>query len=319
MGNADRGAAFLDQSAKQYAGVIDGSKIDWDRYLRPEDKARVLPAESLAEECKQELLLGSAGVQGLQLPWDKTHGRALMRQGTLILWCGWSRHGKTRMLKQVMLHAIKTGEVPLIASMEESVRTVWKDMAKTATCTMEPGPKDIAHFVDFIRGKLWLYDQQGTVAPQKIQALIRYAVSELKVTQVMVDSLMMLAVGREDYEAQARFMSELHTIAMNTGVTIHLVAHFKKRDGKTGEEQPGSLHDILGGHELGSIADSVFIVWRNLEGKNKELPPAILKVEKQRGDIDWMGNIGLNFHEGSRQFIEGDHAMRFWNEPGQPF
>jgi hypothetical protein len=67
----------------------------------------------------------------------------------------------------------------------------------------------------------------------------------------MIDSLMMLAIGRDDYEGQARFVSELHTFAMNSGVTVHLVAHMRKREGKGGEEVPGSIHDISGGHELG--------------------------------------------------------------------
>jgi twinkle protein len=317
LANAERGIAFLDRSIR--ASVIDSGQIDWQRWMTQEEKARVIPAEALAEECRRQILLGKEGVVGLSLPWEKAQGKVLVRPGTLILWGGWSRHGKTRMLKQIMLHAIANGEKSLIASMEEEVRGVWKDMARTACANPEPSPKELERYVEFVRGKLWLYDQQGMVSPQKLQALVRYSRAELGVTQVMIDSLMMLAIGRDDYEAQARFVSELHTIAMNTGVTIHLVAHMRKRDGKGGEDQPGSIHDIMGGHELGSIVDSVFIVWRNI-AKNKEIPfPAILKIDKQRGDIDWMGSLGLNFHEGARQFIEDFQPTRFWDEPGENF
>lgn len=300
-------------------GVVEGDSIPWEKYLKPSDKSRIIPAEALADEAKAAMLLGTASEPGLLLPWAKTHGHVLMRPGTLILWAGWSRHGKTRMLKQIMLHAIKNGEKPLIASMEENVKTVWKDMAKMACLSSDPAPREIDQFIQFVRGKLWLYDQQGMVEPQKLQALIRYAISELKVTQIMVDSLMMLAIARDDYAAQGRFLSELHTIAMNTGATIHLVTHMRKRDGKGGEDQPGSIHDILGGHELASVADSVFIVWRDIERKDPSRPAVILKVDKQRGDIDWMGSIGLHFHAGARQFVEDVQPMRFWNEPGQPF
>lgn len=264
------------------------------------------------------MLMGSDKEPGFQLPWQKTHGKIFIRQGTVVLWAGWSRHGKTRMLKQVMLHAIANGERPLIASMEEEVRAVFKDMARMSCLTADPSPKDIDRYVDFVRGKLWLYDQQGIVQPQKLIAVLRYAAAELKVTQVMVDSLMMLAIGRDDYESQARFVSELHTFAMHSGVTVHLVAHMRKREGKNGEEQPGSLHDISGGHEIGGMVDSVFIVWRDLAERKPgdKVPeyPVALKVDKQRGQLDWMGTLGFRFHQGARQFIEDVHPMKFWSD-----
>ena len=308
MANAERGLAVLD--ARRTGVVIHGDQIPWERYLKPEDKAKVIPAEVMAEQAKAEMLLGTDAEPGLRLPWSKTEGRVFMRQGTLIVWAGWTRHGKTRMLKQVMLHAIKNGERPLIASMEENVRAVWKDLCRMACCTQDPEPRDIDRFVDFVRGNLWLYDQYGVVEPRKLAAVIRYAVAELKVTHAVVDSLMMLAIGRDDYEAQARFVSELHSIAMNTGCTIHLVAHMRKREGKGAEDSPGTIHDVSGGHEIGSIADSVFIPWRDMkEGAN---PACVLKIDKQRGNVDWIGTIGLNFHAQARQYVEDVFPMKFW-------
>jgi twinkle protein len=305
---------LVDRAIKRFEGVIQGDVVDWEKYLKPSDKARIIPAEQLAEECKKSLALGTAKEPGLMLPWSKTEGKVLLRPGTLNIWAGWSRHGKTRMLKQLMLHAISKSEKPLIASMEENVRGVWKDLAKMACGAADPSVRQINKFVEFVRGNLWLYDQQGMVQPQRLQALLRYAAAELKITHAMVDSLMMLAIGRDDYEAQGRFCAELKSIANDTGLCIHLVAHMRKREGKGGEESPGTIHDIAGGHEIGSVADSVFVVWRDMKG----IQPAALKVDKQRGDIDWLGTMSLNYHEASRQFVEDVHAMRFWDD-GQEF
>lgn len=319
MANSDRGSAFLDQSARKHIAVIRGESIEWERWLEPEDHTRIIPAEALAERGKAAMLLGDAQEDGLTLPWDKTNGKVLIRPGKLVVWAGWSRHGKTQLLKQLMLHGIKNGEKPLIASMEEEVLEVWKDLAWIGCAEKSPKPKSLDDFIRFVGGKLWLYDQQGQINPKRIQAVIRYAASELKVTHAVVDSLMMLALDRDDYEAQARFVGELKSVAKDTGVTIHLVAHMRKRDGKGGDEQPGTLHDISGGHEIGSKADYVFIVWRDVQRKDASSPAAILKVEKQRGRINWLGTVGLNWHEGSRQFVEDVHPMRFWDEPGQHF
>ena len=303
---------MLDSISRRAAQVIDGDMIDWQRYLEPEETTRIIPAEALAERGKRALALGPAAEEGLTLPWPKTEGKALIRPGKLVVWAGWTHHGKTQMVKQLMLHAIGRDERALVASMEEEVLEVWKDMAVMACCSQEPRLPDIDRFVEFPRGNLWLYDQQGRVSARKIQAVIRYAAKELKITQAVIDSLMMLAVDRDDYEAQARFVGELKTTAKDTGVTIHLVAHMRKRDGKGGDEAPGTVHDISGGHEIGSKADYVFIVWR--DKKPGASPNCHLKIDKQRGRVNWLGTVTLNFHAGARQFVEDVFPMRFWND-----
>lgn len=313
MATAAKGTAFLDQSR---LSVIHGDTVDWQRWMSADDHTRIIPAEALAERGKASVLLGDAAELGLTLPWEKTKNKVLIRPGKVAVWAGWSRHGKTQLLKQLMLHAIASGEKPLIASMEEEVIEVWKDMAWIACGERTPSVRTLDRFVEFVGGKLWLYDQEGQINPKRMQAVIRYAASELKITQVVVDSMMMLALDRDDYEAQARFVGELKSVAKDTGVTIHLVAHMRKREGKGGEETPGSLHDISGGHEIASKADYVFIVWRDLARKDPNAPGVVLKVEKQRGRVNWLGTVGLHFHDGSRQFIEDVRAMTFWDERG---
>lgn len=314
MATVEKGASFLDQSARRHMSVIHGEAIDWQKWMSSDDHTRIIPAEALAERGKASMLLGDEAEPGLTLPWGKTNGKVLIRPGKLCIWAGWSRHGKTQLLKQIMLHGIAQSERPLIASMEEEVLEVWKDMAWIACQEKSPSLPSIDKFIRFVSGKLWLYDQQGQIVPQRMIAVIRYAAAELKITQVVVDSLMMLALDRDDYEAQARFVGELKTVAKDTGVTVHLVAHMRKRDGKGGDETPGTLHDISGGHEIGSKADYVFIAWRDVQRKDKQAPAAILKVEKQRGRVNWLGTVGLNFHEGARQFVEDIYPMKFWDD-----
>lgn len=310
-------SALVNRAIQRFEGIVTDDQIDWKRFLQPEDKARVIPAEELAEKGMRRLMLGADQEEGLKLPWAKLESKVLVRPGKLAVWAGWTHHGKTQMVKQAMLGAIQQGEKPLVASMEEEVVDVWSDMAAMACGTTEPSTAKVKQFVRFVQGNLWLYDQQGMVDPRKLQAVIRFAAEELKVTQVVVDSLMMLAVDRDDYEAQARFVGELKTTAKDTGATVHLVCHMRKRDGKGGDETPGTIHDIAGGHEIASKADAVFIVWR--DKKPNANPSAILKVDKQRGRMNWVGNVGLNYHVSSRQFVEDVYPMRFWDEPSEDF
>jgi twinkle protein len=184
--------------------------------------------------------------------------------------------------------------------MEEEIDDVWDEMGYLAMATRLPAPRDIDDWCEFFSPKLWFYDQQGRVKPEKVKAVIRYATQELGVTQFVVDSLMMIGVSREDYESQAQFIADLKTLASDTGCTIHLVAHMRKTDNLTGEGKPGGMHDISGGHEISSIADSIFQVWRDKGGKGEW--PAVLKVEKQRGSVNWIGSLGLGYDNNSRQY-----------------
>lgn len=277
-------------------------KLDLQRYMNREEMSRVIPASAIAEECRSRILLGrSSDVPGLLLPWQKANGRVRIEPAMLAVWCGWSFHGKSQMLKQLMVHAMAEGERVCIASMEEKVRDIWIRMAKIATAENEPSVRDVDAWIEFSKS-LWFYDQQGRVKADIIKAVIRYAAEELGVTQFVIDSLMMLAIAKDDYDGQNKLVGDLHSIAADTGCTIHLVAHMKKSDGK-GEEQPGTSHSIAGGHEIASIADYVFNVWRD----KKKLGdyPAVLTIEKQRGEIDWIGALGLGYDEVSRQFTEG--------------
>lgn len=296
--------------------LIDGNTVNWRKYLHPTDQCRMMPAEALAETCREQILLGKTKTEGLTLPWNNSTGRVLIKPGKLCIWTGWSRHGKTQMLKQVMLHAIAQGEKVLIASMEEEVHEVWIDLARVYTGGDSPTPRALDEFVNFVRGKLWLYDQQGTIEDTRMQAVLRLSADQFGTTQAVVDSLMMLRVSRDDYDQQSRFVGELKSIAKDTHQTIHLVAHMRKREGKGGEESPGGMHDIAGGHEIGSKADYVFNVWRDIQRKDETKPDCLLTVEKQRGDVNWVGKLVFNFHPGSRQFIEGNGVMRF-NEPAK--
>lgn len=294
--------------------TISGDDINLERYMTVDEKSRIVAAEDLAEEGKRRMLLGPGQEVGLTLPWFKADGKVKIAPGKLALWVGWTHHGKSQMLKQLMLHALTLDERACIASMEEEVKEVWCDMGRMACGSQEPSVREIDLWVEFGIGKLWFYDQQGMVDSKKIQAVVRYCSEELNVTQFVIDSLMMLAVDRDDYEAQSRFIGELKSLAKDTGCTIHLVAHLRKRDGKNGDEQPGSIHEIAGAHDIASKADYVFNVWRDKLRKDSSKSECILSVEKQRGRINWLGKIGLNFHDRSRQFVEGNDAMRFWIE-----
>lgn len=294
---------------------------DLQRYLDFPDSTRIIAAESLVERAKQQLAFGIGTTPGLRLPWPEIESDVRITPGTLAVWSGLTHHGKSQMLKQVMLGAISQDEKVCFASLEENVLQLFLNMGQMGCGTQEPSLRQFMGFVDFCVKKLWFYDHEGIISGKRMGQVIRWCAAEKGVTQFVVDSLMLVSVakGYDKFSGHVDFVAELKAIAKETGCTIHLVAHNKKPQGKASEAESGGIHDISGGHEIGSMADYVFSVWRNkkLAGeRGTGERDAKLIVEKQRGQFNWIGTFPLDFHFTSRQFVRGYEPMKFW-EPRQ--
>lgn len=75
---------------------------------------------------------------------------------------------------------------------------------------------------------MWLYDQYGSVEPSKLYNVIRYCVEELKISHIIIDSLMKCVRGEDDYNSQKHFVNMLTTLAHDYDIHIHLVHHVRK-------------------------------------------------------------------------------------------
>jgi twinkle protein len=296
------------------------SEEELKRYLNFPDAVRIVPAEALLDSAKNRIAFGVGNVAGVCLPWEELKNDVRITPGTLAVWSGLTHHGKSQMLKQVMLAAIQQGEKVCIASFEEEIENQFFDMGCMAVASQDPRLLQMEEFADFARGRLWFYDHQGKCDSQRMEQVIRYCAAERGVTQFVIDSLMLISVGKnyDKFAGYVDFVSDLKIIASDTKCTIHLVAHNKKPQLKAGETAAGSIYDISGAHEIGSMADYVLSVWRNKTPLSERAPTerdAKLTVEKQRGRLNWIGSFSLNFHTGSRQFIRGIEAMTFWDKP----
>ncbi len=171
-------------------------------------------------------------------------------------------------------------------------------------------------------GRLWFYDQTGRVDPRTVYAVCKYAAARKSVTHVVIDSLMKVVRGSDDYNAQKDFASDLCTIAKDCGLHIHLVHHTKKLDDET---RVPTADDSKGAGEVPDQVDNILIVWRNKpkellrakQDQGKELKPDELKrlegpdtivaCDKQRNG-EWEGRVALWYHRPSFQFCADDHC-----------
>lgn len=218
-----------------------------------------------------------------------------LRPGELTIWTGVAGHGKSVLLTQISLEAIHNGLKTSIASMEMRGESTLHRMLSQSEMMNQVKPDDIDTMLNWLAGKLWIYDLLGNVSPKLILDLMDYSYARHGVTNFVIDSLMKCSVGSDDYDGQRVFINELCSFAKSHESHIHLVAHARK--GKDESEKPGKL-DVRGSSDIINQADNILTVWRNKDKEQKAyaktlneddavlMPDTIVYCNKQRESGD---------------------------------
>lgn len=285
--------------------VID--RADFADYLRQSEPAqKVIPAFAFAEDLKRRMFSPQARTDGL-LPWSKTHSNFAFRSGEVTLWAGINGHGKSMMLSMVMLSLMSQGARACIASFEMKPIVQLERMMRQISGGDRPTEEWVDLSMQWLDGRLWFYDQQGTVDTAAVYAVCRYAAERLRVSHIVIDSLMKCVRGEDDYNGQKDLVDQLTAIARDTGLHIHLVHHVRKSGD---ENSPPGKFDAKGSGSITDQVDNVLIVWRNKKkeaaarnGKpqDDDAPDAMLICDKQRNG-EWEGAVSLWFHGPAHQY-----------------
>lgn len=289
---------------------------DFAEFMREtEPEARLIDAAAFRRSFKA-FRAGTGRKAASLLPWGKTHGQFAFRPGEVTEWMGARGHGKSMVLSHVLLGLLRQGEKAAVMSFEMHPLRQLERFLRQFSASGEPTDMAAEAMLDWLHGKLWFYDQQGTVKPKTVYGVCRYAAARKGVQHIVIDSLMKVVRGADDYNAQKDFVNDLCTIAHDTGLHIHLVHHTKKLGDET---QIPTADDSKGAGEVPDQVDNVLIVWRNKpkellkarhdQGKHlseRELekldgPDAILACDKQRNG-EWEGRTALWFHKASFQY-----------------
>jgi twinkle protein len=317
------------------AELITKDDIDFVLYERETDaQQKVKPASMWVQELIDRIKSPVRQPRAV-MPWRKTHALVQFRKGEVTVWGGANGNGKSLVTGQVALSLCTQGEKVCIASFEMKPSKTLERMARQWS-THNPGDPAFqgderaqAQFIDLYEqfrdwtdGKLWLYDQQGTVTASQCAAVVRYCAKEKGITHFFVDSLMKCVSGEDDYNGQKAFVDELTAIARDYGIHVHLVHHIKK---PPSEDHKPNKYDYKGSGAITDQADNVISVWRNkAKERNRQAgkmvadnePDALLICDKQRNG-EWEGNIGLWFEPASQQFLgaAGDEPLSLYLHP----
>jgi len=308
------------------AEIIDSDDIDFSLYERETEAQQKVKDASIWVQELIDRIKNPVRSQHTLMPWAKTHNRIQFRPGEVTVWGGANGHGKSLVTGQVALSLCAQGEKVCIASFEmKPIKTLERMATQWAGPDMDSSAGLIdsyEQFRDWTNGKLFLYDQQGTVTARQVFAVVRYCAKERGITHVFIDSLMKCVAGEDDYNGQKAFVDELTAIARDHGIHVHLVHHIKKPES---EDSKPNKYAYKGSGSITDQVDNVISVWRNKakerakEGgktdREKE-HDCLLICDKQRNG-DWEGTIGLWFDRPSMQFVgeAGQPSLALYENP----
>ena len=247
---------------------------------------------------------------GLSLPFLNTEKDFKVRMGEITVVTGFSGHGKSAWLNQVMLHLMKK-EKTMIASFEMLPKATLGRMCQQ---TGEAAPNDdyILDFLSQLENNLYLYDPEGETSSDKVLEVIYYCAEKLGVKLMVIDSLMKCGINEDDLNRQKAFLNKLAVAARDLDIHLFLVAHSRKT---SSDYEHARKLDVAGSANITNLVDNVISVHRNKEREEAErkgdttndimfAPKCTVHLVKQRHGKGLEGQWGFDFHPETFSYSE---------------
>ena len=237
-----------------------------------------------------------------EYPWeDLTNFMVGQDAGRLYLWTSATGHGKSSIVRELLLHHLEqnnpTGCVFLEESPESTVddlislklgKPVRKIMGQRQLNSLRKqfdkelvdlGVNDDLSEEEYVAAKkevgnypLYIYDHIGNSNMQNDMSLLEYMAVALDCKGMMVDHITLLgnillsqqdSFGNSERLVLDDVMKQLRSLVERTGCIVHVISHIKKTDKNVDEGDRITLSDLRGSGSLAQIADYVFALERN--------------------------------------------------------
>ena len=292
--------------------IVHASDLELADYMaEPDFSAHVRTPDDFLEALKRSFSGADAGEHHATLGWPKAADKMQFRPEEITLWAGSNGSRKSMLTGQLMLDFSQQLYRSLTISLEMSARKTMERMFRQATGQGEPRPHDCDHAAAVMRGRIYIFDHVGALHQDRLCAVVRWAKKKLGVEHVLIDSMMKVVNGDDDYNGQKDFINRMCELAKETQVHLHIVVHTRKPS-DTVERVP-SKWDIKGSSSVTDLAHNVVTLWRNRPkeadpNKQADAPDQVLDIQKQRNG-EFEGKLGLWFDPRSLQFLEHSHSF----------
>lgn len=251
-------------------------------------------------------------LRGWETPWTPTLPWRV-RKSELTILTGFSGHGKTAGLNQLMLHMVNQGLKVMDASLEIKPGMTLYNMTRCAMAKKHSKKPEIEACIGWLNDSMFFLDCIGTVNVKRLMHAMEYARKRHGIDVFVIDSLFKCGLGSEDYGAQKDFVDVLTTFCNNTGAHVILVAHSRKTSNGNEEKVP-TKSDVSGSSDITNAAFNVIVFWRNKEKKRR------LDRAREENDVEtiaaWIEQPDGRIVVDKQRFGEGEEReINVWFDP----
>ncbi len=246
--------------------------------------------------------LNGTHMSGIKLPFPLFDSVFRLREQEITVLAGINGAGKSLFASQVTINAIDQGYPCMAVSLEMSGPQMVARKIRQCSLQAKPDMESVLSFAQWAKGKMYFYDQYGSVDPKTLGSVIRYAVDKFKVKFVLVDSLMTMSMASDDWNGQKAVVNALANCARNLDVHVILVAHAKKGEKVTDRLDKWS---IAGSADITNRADNVILFSRSFNHDPHE-SDAHFDLCKARHYDNAEHSIDLNLCMASLNYFQRD-------------
>jgi twinkle protein len=199
-----------------------------------------------------------------------------IRKGELVTVTAGSGLGKSQFLREIVYHVLhKTDDNIGLLFLEEGTRkTALSIMSLAANkplhlpdCEATDEEKIEAFDATLGTGRLYLFDHFGSTSVDNIINRVRYMAKGLGCQYIFLDHVSIVVSAQasgDERKALDEIMTKLRMLVQETGVSLTVVSHLKRPDGKGHEEGAAtSLAQLRGSGSIAQLSDMVIGLERN--------------------------------------------------------
>lgn len=219
-----------------------------------------------------------------------------IRERELVTITSGSGMGKSTLARQIAYKLIMDGHRVGMMMLEESVGRTARDLLsihlrQKLHKTMEGVDEETLRkaYDDVFGGNnLFLYDHFGSTETGNLLNKMRYMAKALDVKFIILDHVSIVVSGIGDGDERRiidNLVTQLRTFVEETGVSMFMVSHLKRPEGKGHEEGAvTSLSQLRGSASLGQLSDRVIGLERNQQSDEGDAHTVTVRILKDRFD-----------------------------------
>jgi len=207
-----------------------------------------------------------------------------IRPSELVTFTAGSGLGKTQVMREVVYHMLKSTEdnIGLLMLEETPVITSKGLMSIEANQRLHlpdvhVSKEELKTYFDATvgTGRIYMFDHFGSNSIDNIVSRVRYLAKGLDCKYIIIDHVSIIVSDQshgDERRALDEIMTRLRTLVQETGVSMIVVSHLRRPDGKGHEEGAAtSLSQLRGSASIGQLSDMVIGLERDAQNDDPEI------------------------------------------------